>query len=125
MAIFTILASSALSRILNVPTDSFYGYHTINVYITSIAIFIFFKNKISKIKINTKIKQAITKISDNVFGIYLTHDILIILIKKYNAFYVTNSTIFNNLFWSIIIFVISYFIVCIIKKIPKINKYIT
>lgn len=123
--VFTILSTSYISIKLNTPISNFYDYNTLNVYIMSVALFLFFKNIISKINFNKIIEKQINNLAENIFGIYLIHDVFIIYFRRKNIFNLTSNYFIDVLLLSIIVFILSYLVIFIIKKIPKISKYIT
>lgn len=122
--VFTILITSLSSVKVLRPIDTYYEYLYANTYVLSVSIFILFKYRISKIKISEKLKNKVVKLSNLVFGIYLVHEIFIIILDHYHFF--KRNIMYSLLtpIFTVIIFIVSLLIVIIIKKIPMINKYI-
>lgn len=122
--IFTVTFSYILSISKGSATSTLYENYTPNVASMSIAIFLFFRENISKITFNEKTVKYISKLSSYTFGIYLVHDFFNVLFLKVGLV----TTLFNPVVSvpciSILIFVFSLGVVYIIKKIPIINKYI-
>ncbi len=108
----------------NKATQSFYENFTIVVLFMSAGIFLFFKNHVSKINFKENTKKIITCFSGSTFGIYLVH----ILIREILNSKGINSLSFNILIAipviSLLIFFISFAIVCVVKKIPVIGKWL-
>ena len=105
--------------------ESFYNFNTINVYLMAIAVFVFFKNVISKIKLSNYLEKFIMVLSDCTFGIYLTHEIFLYCIRIFDLYPNSINYLFSVPIVTVIIFVISFGFSFCIKKIPVISKYIT
>lgn len=122
--IFTIVMTSVFSLNNNYPQIKLYEYLTPNILFVSTAIFVLFKEKISKIKINNKIEGSVVTLSDITLGIYLIHDIYLIILKD---FFDISSLSFNPLISvPVITFIVFWFSLIstyFIKK-CKIGKYI-
>ena len=113
MVLFTIIYEIKFSYRLysNMLAENFYD--SIVVIITTILIFITFKN------LNIS-ENIFTKMGLYIMGIYIMHPMVIMIIKKLNLF--NNNYI--NLIWSVAIFIICLLFSHIIYKIPYINKMI-
>lgn len=122
--IFTIASTSLFSIYKGSPLETFYGYLLINTALVAIAIFILFKNHISKIKLSNKSSNRLKKLSKLTFGIYLIHQIFIILATTYNIFNSSITSAFLTPVYTLIIFILSLLCSYLISKIPFINKYI-
>lgn len=122
---FTIVGNAILP-VLSVNDEiGFNGYHCLNVFFMSIAIFIFFKNTVSKCEYIKVHSEKIYKISSKTFGIYLIHVLIIKIIGNYNFIKVNGiSEIIILPLLSIAVFIICYIIVEILSKIKYINKFI-
>ena len=122
--LFTIVSTAVFSIYKGFAFDAFYDSLTINNTIYIVAIFIFFKYHVGKIKLSDNIKNIIVKISNLIFGVYLIHNIFIALLIKFNI--VSSSLICSLLCPLFIILVLLLSLICsfIISKIPILNKYI-
>lgn len=123
-SVSTYLLTDYISKQYGKPNEMFYSYFSPNVVIQAIAIFVFFKYKLGKIKLGEKLSNIINIISTASFGIYLIHDF-------YNAFFEEiGFTIFKfNEIYSIPILTISVYILSfitsyIISKIPLLKKLV-
>ena len=95
-----------------------------NVFFTSIAVFIFFKSNFSDLKKNC-LKKFIQKLGLLTFGIYIIHPFIIEELNeriKFNTF--SYEPLYSVPINSLIIFLISTIIVYFIKLIPFINQFI-
>lgn len=84
----------------------------------SIATFLIFKNL--KIKRN----KFFSFISDLVFGIYLVHVFIMSILLKLNQYIIVKYSIISIPLISIIIFIISFLITIILRKLPILKKYL-
>ena len=122
--IFTIVATYLFSIYKGYASEAFYNYLLINNLLSATAIFILFKKNVSKIKLSNKATNKIQKLSKLTFGIYLIHQIFIILATTYNIFNYSIISALLTPIYTLIIFIISLICSFIISKIPFINKYI-
>lgn len=121
--LFTILGTVIISFQKGEPTH-LYDNMLLNIFLASLAFFILFKNRISKVNFSTKTVSNITFISNLCFGIYLIHDFFITILTRYEI----NALLFNSLISIpliiLLVFLLSFIITYIISKIPIIHKYI-
>ena len=117
-----------LLPILYFKVRGFPNYHfnenlTVNVFLESVFVFVFFKYLIKTE--NGKDNKIVKTLSDCSFGIYLVHLVIYEFFK--NQFGI-DSLIFNPIvsipLISIGIFIISFIITYVLKKIPILQKYI-
>lgn len=112
------------SMIENKIVTDYYTPFNINILLQSMAVFVFGKYQLSKIKLNGKIENFICKLSKYSLGIYLIH--IFVFRMLYNM---GISTLLFNQWLSIpaiatIVFIISAIISAILNYIPKINRFI-
>lgn len=120
----TAIATSVWSRTADAHIKALYNNFMPNVCAQSVAVFVFFKYEVSKIKWSEKQLKVISKISALSFGMYLFHDFVNIFFKQIGF-----STLTYNAFLSVpcntlIVFFISLAVTYGLSKIPFINKYI-
>lgn len=121
---FTIIATAVLSYQSGEADGRWYEYLGLNVALMSCGVFVFFKEKVSKIHFSQKAEKIILFLSKNSFGIYLVHAFFLDLLR-YNGI---SSLSFNP--WisipaiTIFVFAISVFTAWIMKKIPILGDYI-
>lgn len=105
-------------------TQAFYENFTFAALFMSMGVFLLFKNHVSRIAWNEKAERIITVIGSHTFGIYLIHA----LIRELFNMSGINTLSFNTLAAipaiAVAIFVISFIIAFILKKIPIIGKWI-
>ncbi len=124
-ALFTILATQYLSIKSLAPKDSWQGIFSMNTLFYSIAIFIFLKDCLNKIKYSNKSIKFINTLSTCSFGVFLTHDLFIkYLIRHGILTEELRSPIIMVPIIALCIFIASNILSYIINKIPIFNKYI-
>lgn len=101
-----------------------FEYLSPTVLIMSVAVFIFFKYAVSKIRFGEQTKVLIVKLSSLTFGIYLVHIILVdfLLLTPLTAEKV--PAIVSVPAITSAVFVLSFLTIWIISKIPVLKKYI-
>lgn len=122
--LLTIVFTSIISLMNKEPTEVFYDYLSPNVLTSSIALFLFFKERVAKHKFSERTITIILRISRYTFGIYLVHDFFNILFWKIGL----TTLLFNPLgsvpLISSIIFALSFLVVALIDKIPFLRRNI-
>lgn len=121
--LYSLFALIVLRGIFNYDI-SVLGYLYVNIVLMSMGVFMFFRDYVSKIKFSEKSKRIITDLSKLTFGIYLIH-VLILKIFSRVGYDVSIAPHYISYFLvSISTFIVSGIIICLIKKIPKISKFI-
>lgn len=110
-----------------IATDiSVNDYLSPNIAMFSIAVFVFFTSGwISRWTVSDKKKMIISTISSCTFGVYLIHDLFIHLFESSFLFSNHAPEYIMRPIRTIVIFLLSFLLVLIIKKIPLIGRYIT
>lgn len=124
--ILGVVATAALTSIISLKTgkaDSmFYSYLFPNVLICSIAVFVFFRYYVSKIKFSTKSLKAAGVLSAFSFRIYLIHDFFNIFLYEAGISAVNYNPVFSVPLIAAAVFAMSFIASYIIGKIPFLNK---
>lgn len=107
------------------PIQSFYENYTLAGFFWGSAFFLFFKNHVSKIKWNEKQEKRICYLGSCTFGIYLIHALIRDILHRIgiDSMMISNTAIAIPLLITMI-FVLSLAAVMIIKKIPRVSKWI-
>lgn len=103
------------------PSSAFYDSFSLNVFLMSIAIFIWFRYNA---KGSEKLNKIIIKLSKYSFGAFLVHIFILQVLKTVGFPSETVHPIFSVPTRLIITTVVSYLISFILNKIPVIKKYI-
>ena len=129
LGVISITAGIILCQIASLRTgnavQSYYENYTFAAFFWSIAIFLFFKNYISRIKWSESAKDKICYLGNCTFGIYLIHAFMRDCLERIGI----ESMMISNTFIAILIvialiFTLSFGAVVIIKKIPVLKKWI-
>lgn len=119
----TIVFNSAIAVKTQTHSTIYYENFTINVFLESIAVFIWFKYK--NYENNLYLNKLMQKLSKYSFGAYLVH---VLVIKLLNFTLDLNTLSFNPLLsvilLSFIVTIISFAISSLLNNIPIIKKYI-
>ena len=107
------------------PIQSFYENYTLAGFSWGSSFFLFFKNHVSKIKWNEKQEKRICYLGSCTFGIYLIHALIRDILHRIgiDSMMISNTAIAIPLLITMI-FVLSLAAVMIIKKIPRVSKWI-
>lgn len=126
--IIGVICTFAITNDLSVSQGSanevLYGFLTPNVMLVSIAVFVFFKEIISKIKFNKGTIKIISLISYCSFGMYLVHVVFNTIFSKIGFTTLSFNPIISVPVITGSVFICSFLVSFIISKIPFINKYI-
>lgn len=107
------------------PIQSFYENYTLAGFFWGCSFFLFFKNHVSKIKWNEKQEKRICYLGSCTFGIYLIHALIRDILHRIgiDSMMISNTAIAIPVLITMI-FVLSLAAVMIIKKIPRVSKWI-
>lgn len=121
----TIIGTRMLSLDKGSPDTFLYDYLRSNVFFTSIALFLFFKEFFSKKQFNQTSLSVISVLSKYSFGMYLVHDMIRTLLMKIGLENVSFNPLVSVPFIAVCLFIISFIITFLIRKIPYIGERIT
>lgn len=107
-----------------VAMQSFYENYTVPTFFYSSAVFLFFKNYLSKIKWGLQSEKVICRIGNCTFGIYLIHAFFRDILKRTGIDSLTWNTAVGIPLIAVFIFILSYIAIEIIKAIPGLKKWI-
>lgn len=107
------------------PIQSFYENYTLAGFFWGSSFFLFFKKHVSKIKWNEKQEKRICYLGSCTFGIYLIHALIRDILHRIgiDSMMISNTAIAIPVLITMI-FVLSLAAVMIIKKIPRVSKWI-
>lgn len=124
-AVATFLLTQYISSVKGEPIQTYYGYLKPNVMLVAIAVFVFFSQRISRIKFSERHKTIITTVSTYSFGMYLIHVFFNILFGKIKLTTMLFNAIFSVPMITIAVFLASLWVIHLLRKIPLIKKYMT
>lgn len=121
-ALLTIYLTYFTSLQKNEPVETFYNYLSTNVMLASLAVFVFFNQRVSKLKFSEGLQNRIVQMSLATFGVYLIHPLMIDLLCKLGISTLNLHPSISVLILSILTYCISYFAVQLLRKIPVFQK---
>ena len=95
-----------------------------NIIFMSAAVFMFFKDKVSKVRFSDIQSNIISKLSGLSYGIYLVHVLVLKVLYHLGVDLSLCNIIISIPLITIITFVISTCVIFIVSKVPIVNKYI-
>lgn len=122
--LFCAIGTSIISVKNGTPTLFYHFLFSLSCYFVGISWFVFFKYVISNILIYERGLKIISTMSKNMFGIYLVHVVIIKIFSECGFNTLSCNPIISIPIISVCVFVASYIIVILIKKIPLVSKYI-
>lgn len=117
--VMTILLTKHFNK-----NESFYGYFSVMTFIEAVAIFVLVKQICSKININEKVSNVITKITKLTLGVYIVHPIFITIFERINIMPSNWNTYISLPVISVVVYSLSLFVTYIFFKILDIIKVI-
>lgn len=122
----TAWVTSSASRITGVPEISFYLELSAQALLQSAAVFTLGKCRLSKWKPGPFMKKAIQKVSGASFGIYLSHLFFLEYMhqKRYTCVFLEKGPVVYMVCTTVILFVLSYCVTAVLKKVPVLNRYV-
>jgi len=110
----TIYGTYYLTLKNNEYSEYFYGYLTPNVLLSSMGIFLLFKNFVIK---NKRIRKVILFFSKHSFGIYLVHVFILALLNSVGINWKLTDTIISIPITAVICFLLSSLIIYLLRKV--------
>ena len=105
--------------------QAFYENYTLAGFFWSSAVFLFFRNKVSRIRWNEKQEKRICALGGCTFGIYLIHVLVRdVLYRKGIDSMMMDNTVIAILLVIALIFFISWALVFVLRKIPFVKKWL-
>lgn len=126
LGVLGILSTYLLTNYISIKTgkadSTFYSYFSPNVVAVSIAIFVFFKYEVSKIKYNQTTIKIIDVLSDCTFRIYLVHDFFNMFISKAGINTLNYNSLLSVPAIAIVVFIGSLTVSFMIGKTPLLKR---
>lgn len=122
--IVTMVGTGLLSVREGIANRVLYNYLFVTTWFAAMAVFLFFRNTVSKVKFSQKSQKMIMKLAELSFGMYLVHDFVNIALKLIGV----TPTMFQPLLavplQAAVVFFASFVIIWIMSKIPFAKKYL-
>lgn len=123
LSVASVVGTIKISQMKGKDYTGLYGYQMLNIVINSAAVFVFFKNRVSRLNLQ-RFEKAIVTLSGCTFGIYLTHMYAIDFLEDIGF----TNRLFHALFSVPVLvlcaFLLSLALTYIIKHIPVLNRYV-
>jgi len=123
--VLTIVLNGLLSIRYNQSYEGLYELTNINILLTAVAVFIFFRLHVSKVDFSERSKKLILLLSECSFGVYFVHVFIIIIFQQYAlAQKLFNAAVVVPVL-SAGIFIVSTIIIYFFRKIPVARDYLS
>lgn len=121
--IFNVLATIGYCLIYGEPMGIL-AYEYPNIIIFSLGVLVFFKENVSKIKLNYRVESYIVFVSKLTFGIYLSHVLLLKLWYQVGVNIQICHTTISVPFVASIVFISGAVLTWLLRKIPFLGHYV-
>lgn len=122
--VISIIVCSYYSVSGESPSEILYGNFAITTFLASSAVFIFFKSVASRIRFSIRASKIIQVVSFCTFGIYLIHVFFLEFFDFLGFSTMSFYTVLSVPVIAVIIFGASFITIFVLRRIPKINKFI-
>lgn len=102
---------------------AYYSNFSLFIYMQSIAVFVFFKNKVGKVNFNEKSKKIISILAECSFGMYLIHEFFNMIFTKIGFITTSFNAIFSVPIINSIVFILSFICIYLLRKCQIFRKY--
>jgi surface polysaccharide O-acyltransferase-like enzyme len=123
--ILTIILNGVLSIRYNQPYESLYELTNINILLTAVAVFIFFRLHVSKVDFSERFKKLTILLSECTFGIYFIHVFIIIIFQQYALEKKLYNAVIAVPVLSAGVYIVSGIIIYFFRKIPFARDYLS
>jgi surface polysaccharide O-acyltransferase-like enzyme len=123
--IFTIVVNSLMSIRNNQSYEPLYDLTNINILLTAIAVFVYFRLHVSKVEFSERAKKLILILSECSFGVYFIHVFFIIMFQQYGLDKLLYNAVIAVPVLSVAGFVFSTIVIYIFRKIPFARDYLS
>ena len=123
--ILTIILNSVLSIRNNQSYEPLYDLTNINILLTAVAVFIFFRLHVSKVDFSDRSKKLILLLSECSFGVYFVHVFIIIIFQQYALEQKLYNAVIAVPVLSVGVFIFSTMIIYFFRKIPFARDYLS
>jgi len=123
--IFTIVMNGLLSIRNNQNYEPLYDLTNINILLTAIAVFVYFRLHVSKVEFSERTKKFILLLSECSFGVYFVHVFLITMFQQYGLDKLLYNAVIAVPVLSAGVFIFSTIIIYFFRKIPIARDYLS
>jgi len=123
--IFTIVLNGILSIRNNQSYEGLYELTNINILLTAVAVFIFFRLHVSNVEFSERFQKLVLILSECTFGVYFIHVFIIIIFQQYALAQKLHNAVIAVPVLSAGVFIFSAIIIYFFRKIPVARDYLT
>ena len=123
-AVVTVWGTAVLSRQAGRLVDVFYGYFSPNVCAFSVAVVVLFRYVLGVSEERSR-RQRLSGVARISFGIYLVHDLFIMLLRFWGITTLTFSPVASVPILTAVVFLCSFAVAWLISKIPFVGRWLT
>lgn len=120
----TIVGTALLSIRNGIANRVLYNYLFVTTWFSSMAVFLFFRNVVSRVNFSQKSRDIIVKIAELSFGMYLVHDFVNVALKLIGLTPTSFEPLLAVPLLAIIVFSVSFAIIWVMSKVPIAKKYL-
>ena len=123
--VFTIIVNGVMSVRNGQSYEPLYDLTNINILLTAIAVFIYFRLHVSKVDFSERSKKFILLLSECSFGVYFIHVFMIIMFQQYALAQKLYNAVIAVPVLSAGVFILSTIAIYIFRKIPFARDYLS
>ncbi len=123
--VLTIILNSLLSIRYNQSYEGLYELTNINILLTAVAVFIFFRLHVSNVNFSERSQKLILILSECTFGVYFIHVFIIIIFQQYALAQKLHNAVISVPVLSAGVFIFSTIIIYCFRKIPFARDYLS
>jgi len=123
--ILTIVLNSVLSLRYKQSYEGLYELTNINILLTAVAVFVFFRLHVSKVDFSERSKRFILLLSECSFGVYFIHVFIIIIFQQFALAQKLYNAVIAVPVLSAGVFILSTIIIYLFRKIPVARDYLS
>jgi len=123
--IFTIVVNGIMSVRNGASYEPLYDLTNINILLTAIAVFVYFRLHVSKVDFSERSRKFILLLSECSFGVYFVHVFIIIMFQQYSLAGKLYNAVIAVPVLSAGVFIFSTIIIYFFRKIPFARDYLS
>ena len=120
----TVLGTLYLSHRDGAQNMTLAGYTTPNVLLTAVALVVLFRYAFGPSEERSR-NQSVAVVARTSFGIYLVHDLFILLLRHFGLFALPIPAAVAIPLWTAVVFLLSFCVAWPIHKIPFVGRYLS
>ena len=120
----TVLGTLYLSHRDGAQNMTLAGYTTPNVLLTAVALVVLFRYAFGPSEERSR-NQSVAVVAQTSFGIYLVHDLFVLLLRHFVLFALPIPAAVAIPLWTAVVFLLSFCVAWPIHKIPFVGRYLS